>query len=96
MTVVHNHPHPKAMTVVKPSNEEIFKKFGMVRIEDWDDRIHGTTWQERLSRGSHSEASAYLSDKTNTGTPRDMVNEVVACHTITTGERVLLHNDWLQ
>ena len=39
MTVVHNHPHPLAMQNVKPVNPQIFQKFGMVRVEDWDDRV---------------------------------------------------------
>ena len=95
MSVVHNHPHPLAMTVVTPTNREIFKKFGKVRIEDWDDRVAGETWQQRFVRGNARSVNSYIIDKTDLGTPQNTVNEVVRCHTLTTGELVLLHDDWL-
>lgn len=95
MAVVHNQPHPKAHQVVKPSNAEIFKTFGMVRIEDWSDRIMQGTWMELQNRSA--VAQKYVGTKNLPGTgsvPAD--NQVVACHTLSTGERVLLHDDWLQ
>lgn len=96
MTVIHPHPHPLAMTVVVPANEEIRKKFGVVRVEDWDDRVAGLTWHERHSvQGTFPEAAAYAEHKERISTPLQSRNEVVRCHTITTGELVLLHDDWL-
>lgn len=89
MTVVHNHPHPKAHQVVKPSNPEILKKFGMVRIEDWSDRILQLTWRELVGR-NYAPA---MEQNLLTAVADD---QIVACHTLTTGERVLLHDDWLQ
>jgi hypothetical protein len=94
MTVVHPHPHPLAMQVVTPSNPEILKTFGRVRIEDWSDRILQGTWQEL--RGRSSEVKNYLNLANEPGLGSVMVdNEIVACHTLHDGSRVLLHNDWL-
>ena len=91
MTVMHPHPHPLAMSVVTPSNPEIFKKFGKVRIEDWSDRVLQGTWQEL--RGRSSEVQSYLGQAAALKTATD--NEIIACHTLHDGSRVLLHNDWL-
>lgn len=94
MSVVHNHPHPKAMQVVTPSNVQIFRKFGKVRIEDWSDRVMQGTWKELQSRTPEIQSYLHTADQTDSVVPAD--DEIVACHTIRTGERVLLHNDWLQ
>jgi hypothetical protein len=93
MTVVHNNPHPLAMKVLVPKNEEIAKKFGEVRIEDWDDRVAGSTWRERAQRGT--EVDAYTNETVDLvpGTASDF--EVVRCHSTATGELILLHDDWL-
>jgi len=97
MTAVHNHPHPLAQKYVLPTNPQIAKKFGVVRVEDWDDRVAGATWIERQMRGSAKEADDYVSTSHLPGlttTPTDA--EVVRCHTQSTGELVLLHHDWLE
>lgn len=100
MTVVHNHPHPLAHQVVDPTNPAILAKFGRVRVEDWDDRVAGLTWAEQLHQGNYQQANIYSEDQylqqlsggLSAASPRF---DVVRCHTLTTGELVLLHNDWL-
>lgn len=100
MTVVHNHQHPLAHQVVEPVNTSILAKFGKVRIEDWDDRVAGLTWAEQLHQGTYPQAFSYtdesylqqVSGGLSDAAPRF---DVVRCHTLTTGELVLLHNDWL-
>lgn len=98
MTVAHNHPHPLAQKVVEPSNAEILKKFGTVRVEDWNDRVTGLLWTEIAQRGNYSEVSEYpisaLAAQKGRG-PVSATHDVVRCHSVTTGEVVLLHNDWL-
>lgn len=98
MTVVHNHPHPLSQRYVKPSNPQILAKFGIVRIEDWDDRVAGFTWIERHQQGAFKEVEAYLygtaPDRVLTGTAGS--TDVVRCHTQSTGDLVLLHDDWLK
>lgn len=96
MTAVHNEPHPLAQKYVRPSNPQIAKKFGIVRIEDWDDRVSGRTWLERNLQGGHPEVDTYMVTANTPGvspTPTDA--QVVRCHTQSTGETVLLHDDWL-
>lgn len=98
VTVIHPHPHPLAMKVVTPKNVEIFKKFGNVRVEDWDDRVSGLTWHEKVSRGNFPEANYYKQSAEfgSTAVPASSAAmAVVRCHTTSTGELVLLHNDWL-
>lgn len=94
--VVHPNRHPRAEEVLVPSNPEIAKKFGEIRVEDWDDRVAGATWRERHSHGGFPEVLRFLGT-TNEGdlghTPADA--DVVRCHSTTTGDLVLLHNDWL-
>lgn len=97
MTAVHSHPHPLAQRYVKPSNVEIAKKFGIVRVEDWDDRVGGDTWMDRHARGGDKAADSYAVSSNPVPPSRsDKVDEVVRCHTQSTGELVLLHNDWLK
>lgn len=96
MTSVHNEPHPLAQKYVRPSNPQIARKFGIVRVEDWDDRVSGSTWVERNIQGGHPEVDSYLNTSHLPGltaTPVDA--QVVRCHTQSTGETVLLHHDWL-
>lgn len=97
MTVVHNHPHPLSQRYVKPSNNEIAKKFGIVRVEDWDDRVSGITWLEQARRGGYPQAEQYRTRARN-ATSRVSLDslEVVRCHTQSTGELVYLHDDWLK
>lgn len=96
MTVVHNEPHPLAQKYVKPSNAEISRKFGIVRVEDWDDRVGGDPWLDRYLRGGFPEADQY-EQLHNQVSPIPMAMlEVVRCHTQSTGELVLLHDDWLK
>lgn len=97
MTAVHNQPHPLAQKYVKPSNPQIAKKFGIVRVEDWDDRVSNRTWIERNMQGGFPEVDAYTATTHLPGltaTPVDA--QVVRCHTQSTGETVLLHSDWLE
>lgn len=91
MTSVHLHPHPLAQRYVKPSNSEIAKKFGIVRVEDWDDRVAGETWDDRHNRGGDKAADDYAA----LASPRTSY-EVVRCHTQSTGDLILLHDDWLR
>jgi hypothetical protein len=95
MTVVHNSPHPLAMEVVIPANTEIAKKFGEVRIEDWEDRVAGLTWTEQYVRSVPS-TRAYEESvwDAKTGTVSSL-HAVVRCHSTATGELILLHDDWL-
>lgn len=98
MTTVHPHPHPRAHEVLIPSNEEIAKKFGQVRVEDWDDRVAGETWSERHQRGAGPEVGSYLHSTVLPGCEGSrwpQQHEVVRCHSTTTGELILLHDDWL-
>jgi hypothetical protein len=98
MTVVHNTPHRFHMQVVTPSNPQILKKFGKVRVEDWDDRVAGgVTWDQRQARGGYHETEVYVAQKaaTNPTVPVAEALNVVRCHTLDTGELVLLHDDWL-
>jgi hypothetical protein len=94
MSVVHNHPHPMAQQVIQPQNAEIYRKFGAVRVEDWADRVLGDTpgnLRQRSEPVDRYEATSRLPGCT--GMPDD--DEIVACHTVLTGERVLLHDLWL-
>lgn len=100
MTSVHTTPHPLAQKYVKPNNPEIAKKFGIVRIEDWDDRIAGDTWPTLRERGS-APVESYVDTLNNTAHDTSVLApailfEVVRCHTQSTGELVLLHHDWLK
>lgn len=96
MTVVHNHPHPLTMQVVTPSNPSILRLFGRVRVEDWDDRVSGMTVREHASRGTSQEVHVYEDNGgTVPGPDADNQSPVVRCHTLATGEMVLLHADWL-
>jgi hypothetical protein len=99
MTVVHNQPHPMAMKYVVPSNPNIAAKFGIVRIEDWHDRIRQETWIQLVQHGDQ-ESTAYASRASVAGnvppSTYPAMLDVVLCHTQTTGEVVLLHDDWLQ
>lgn len=97
MTVVHNDRHPRAEEVLVPSNEEIAKKFGEVRVEDWEDRVRGETWTESYSRRSSAEIAQYVSDAIGKGpgVHGDGTHEVVRCHSTRTGDLILLHNEWL-
>lgn len=97
MTAVHNEPHPMAQQYVLPSNPEIAKKFGAVRIEDWDDRIAENTWLIMRVRGNQ-DASSYAELASSMQAPMTGLAacEVVRCHTQRTGELVLLHDDWLK
>lgn len=97
MPVVHNQPHPLSQRYVLSANSQIARKFGVVRVEDWDDRVAGATWAERNRQGGFPEVTKYV-DLTGSPslahTPADTA--VVRCHTQSTGETVLLHDDWLQ
>jgi hypothetical protein len=100
MTSVHKEPHPLAQRYIKPSNVAIAKKFGIVRIEDWDDRVSGDTWVSLRERGNAS-AEQYVDSLNNTARDTsvlvpEILFEVVRCHTQSTGELVLLHHDWLK
>lgn len=96
MTSVHNEPHPLAHRYVQPSNEAIAKKFGIVRVEDWDDRVAGSLWNERGNQGGHKDVERYVEDMISFNAPLQERNEVVRCHTQSTGELVLLHDAWLK
>jgi hypothetical protein len=104
MSVVHPQPHPRQFEVFVPANPEIARKYGQVRVEDWDDRVAGEAWIERLShRGSEAfpEAMGYMRTRDEvhaaTGFSPASANhtEIVRCHATATGELVLLHDDWL-
>lgn len=95
--VVHPHPHPKQFEVLLPSNPEIAKKFGQVRVEDWDDRVRGETWTTALQHSAPDEVAKYVKNATGKGPSvhGEHTNEVVRCHSTATGELILLHDDWL-
>lgn len=100
MTSVHTEPHPLAQRYVKPNNPEILKKFGIVRIEDWDDRVSGDTWPTLRERGSASveryvDTLNHVAHDTSVLAPA-ILCEVVRCHTQSTGELVLLHDAWVR
>lgn len=106
MSVVHNHPHPLALQVVTPVNSRIFQKYGRVRVEDWDDRVSGLTWDEQISRGSFPSANSYWDLTQDPAVSIDQplgqqlpsqpyAQQVVRCHTLDTGAVILLHTDWL-
>jgi hypothetical protein len=98
MTVVHNQPHPQAMTVVTPSNTAIFQKYGKLRIEDWDDRIAGLTWSEQINRSPAGAAAVYSAQLKQPSTPVSPTSSnfsVLRCHQLSTGTVVLIHTDWL-
>lgn len=97
MTAIHNEPHPLAQKYVNPGNPQIAKKFGIVRVEDWDDRVAGETWVDRHARGGFPEADQYdeVSRRIHPDSWGDMY-KVVRCHTQSTGELVLLHDDWVK
>ena len=97
MTVVHPHPHPLAQQVVEPINPQILAKFGKVRVEDWDDRISGSTVAEHVSRGSKIWYGAYQDARDAVGvSPASPITAVVRSHSVRTGSVVLLHDDWLR
>jgi hypothetical protein len=97
MTSIHTHPHPLAQKYVRPNNTAIASKFGIVRIEDWDDRIGGDTWMDRHARGGDKAADSYaMSGNPVPPSSKSLISEVVRCHTQSTGELVLLHNDWVK
>lgn len=97
MTSVHKEPHPLAQKYVKPNNPQIARKFGIVRIEDWDDRVAGDTWVDRHARGGSPESDQYDELSRQYGAESwQRVEDVVRCHTQSTGELVLLHHDWLK
>lgn len=99
MTSVHTEPHPMAQKYVKPNNPEIAKKFGIVRVEDWDDRVSGETWPTLRERGLNTSVETYLVQvnalDASVLAPAALY-EVVRCHTQSTGEVVLLHHDWIK
>lgn len=96
MTVVHPHPHPRTMCTVQITNPEVAKKFGQkVYVVDWDDRVSGETWAERMTHGGSPEAAAYVSLSTAVTPDANPDNDVVRCHDLTTGELILLHDDWI-
>lgn len=96
MTSVHNEPHPLAQKYVRPSNVEIAKKFGIVRIEDWNDRIEGDSWLHLRSRGlTHVDRYTTLAQSLHAPLTGLACDEIVRCHMQSTGDLVLLHNDWL-
>lgn len=97
MTSVHNEPHPLAQKYVIPSNKEIAKKFGTVRVEDWDDRVAGLPWTEQVERHGYPQAEQYHARAQYDGHKASLASlEVVRCHTQSTGELVLLHHDWVK
>lgn len=101
MTVVHPHPHPSAMKTVQITNPQVAKKFGdRVYLVDWDDRVAGSTWAERVANGGSPEAATYQESQYNALVTGDLGEasgrlEVVRCHDLTTGELILLHDDWI-
>lgn len=97
MTAVHNTPHPLAQKYVKPSNVEITKKFGIVRIEDWNDRIEGDSWLTLRHRGlAHVDRYTTLAQSLQAPMTGLACDAIVRCHTQSTGDLVLLHDDWLK
>lgn len=99
MTSVHNEPHPLAQRYIKPNNPEIASKFGVVRIEDWDDRISGYPWPVLRDQGANSSVESYVAQVN--ATDRSVLApaalfDVVRCHTQSTGELVLLHDEWVK
>lgn len=94
---VHPEPHPRAHEVLIPSNPEIAKKFGQVRVEDWDDRVRGESWTETFNRRSTQEVTRYIQSAVGKGPEihGEGTNEVVRCHSTTSGELILLHDTWL-
>lgn len=95
MSVTHQHPHPLAMKVVIPSNKNIADKFGQVRVEDWDDRVSGQTLVEKLGRGTFPEVDTLMHVLVGVKTDGGSQDAIVRCHSVVTGELVLLHDDWL-
>jgi hypothetical protein len=98
MTVIHPHPHPLAMRVVTPTNPEILRVYGKVRVEDWDDRISGYVLSEHLRRGGNEAIQQYVKrveDKKTQATLPGPHSSIVRCHTMRTGDMILLHDDWL-
>lgn len=104
MPAHHLQPHPRQFEVFFPANPEIAKKYGQIRVEDWDDRVAGETWADRLAhRGADAfpEAMGYMRtrDQVHAATGHSPAatthTEIVRCHSTTTGELVLLHDDWL-
>lgn len=97
LAAVHNEPHPLALKYVKPNNQAIAKKFGVVRIEDWDDRVAGLPWTEQIERHNFPQAEQYRSRAQYEAHKAPLGSlEVVRCHTQSTGELVLLHHDWVK
>lgn len=98
MTVIHPHPHRLAMKVVLPSNYEIARTYGKVRVEDWDDRVSGQILTEHLRRGGQEAHEFYkrrLDDPETPVEPAAPALAIVRCHTLTDGQMILLHDDWL-
>jgi hypothetical protein len=104
MVAHHPHPHPRAQEVLIPSNSKVAEKFGQVRVEDWDDRVAGDAWAERLAhRGADAfpETMGYMRtrDQVHAATGASPAaaehTEIVRCHSTRTGELILLHDDWL-
>jgi hypothetical protein len=97
VTVAHNDRHPLAGKWVIPSNGAIYSKFGVVLVEDWSDRLAQATWPELLERGDQ-HAVDYKNLAVSQGASTTDANklQVVRCHTQTTGELALLHDDWLK
>lgn len=97
MTVVHPHPHPRTMCTVQITNPEVAKKFGQkVYVVDWDDRITGETWNVLASRGVKPEDGyAVIAAQYQAPISPGQTLDVVRCHDLTTGELILLHDDWI-
>lgn len=97
MTSVHTERHPLAERYVKPSNAAILKKFGIVRVEDWADRVDGETWPTLRTRGSAQiERYVELAHAQNAPMGPGNLLEVVRCHLQSTGDLVLLHDEWIK
>jgi hypothetical protein len=98
MTVIHPHPHPLAMRVVTPTNPEILRVYGKVRVEDWDDRVSGYVLSEHLRRGGNKAVNQYVKriEGGETNVPLSSHHSsIVRCHTMRSGDMILLHDDWL-
>ena len=97
MTSVHTEPHRLAQKYVKPSSTEILKKYGIVRVEDWDDRVSGDVWTTLREQGN-GDVERYVELVHQMGTsvlaPLSIF-QVVRCHLQSTGDVVLLHDEWL-
>jgi hypothetical protein len=98
MTTIHQHPHPLAGQKLASSNPEMAQRYGKLHVIDWDDRVAGTTWQERRSRaGVFPEVVTYAMNRQELLTASVLENEnaVVRTHSCSSGDLILMHTDWL-